>query len=1010
MPSRRAGKFSIGPSRKSPAFEAFEDDGETQALLQVTPPRPSSSILGRRRSSLRKPKDESSITRTTRSMSPSPGHMQNVTGVTGSVSAPRLPSASSINERASSASSILSSAVRLKRQNAPRQGSRPIDHPKTLPSQQMQPPASVECFADDLSIAASVLSASSIISALPQVGHDNAVSAQGGQHQRCPLPSSRSSLSGAKSRHRRHSSAGRPAKGFEDDGTVSTMDFTLSQSKSNDTSSQISRQMEWTEFDGYRSTELSASSDSKDCDMIQVGSAESVNTDASDGSRRSELERLKKLSRLGRALSENPATEDKTPETLRGRPFSRRRSSRSSSVSSQSNIGGSESYPCPSPRHQPPRASNRIDHSPNAPSREARFKSADKSALSISARAARRRSRSLTKAAHAASLSPPRATAGHVKTIGALLPSPQPVRESMEHPAARAKKSPLLRRSLNNRRVQKQHREQSRGMSPTRDGISGHLTSPRANAIKNKFSAISIVEVYNAIIPVQSAIRSFLSKAEARRRKLSIVTIQSAARRWSCERSYQSALIIALGCQSVFRGIWVRYERDFNDYCALRIQAAVRGYLSFIQYMDSLSYVLVIQSTWRMHQHRKRYVAYVDSERLRVEIERENARIAQEIQTANELRSIRESAAATLIQTTFRRFTAANDFRWIVSDLIICQSTVRRFLAAVQVDRLRASRARREGGAAILIQASFRRFAAVNAFSWIVSGVIVVQSEVRRLQATRRVNSLRLVRDTNAASTRIQAIWRGYSASEDFICTLSDIICSQSAVRRWLARRRCGDLRQTRNGAATLIQTSWRRHTASMAMKIEIADIICAQSVCRQWIAANKLKAMQQYVASVKIQSVYRAFVERMNYCVSISCVISIQSVARRMIATNRLTEERAAVKIQKMYRGFISFENFVMDLANIIYCQAIVRRFRAVREFARRKDDRKEQVRSIEESAATKIQACFRGHVTFSGEMFLFLAFLLEDALTPPAAQRLHTEIDEYHHHSVFVQTACCI
>ena len=193
-------------------------------------------------------------------------------------------------------------------------------------------------------------------------------------------------------------------------------------------------------------------------------------------------------------------------------------------------------------------------------------------------------------------------------------------------------------------------------------------------------------------------------------------------------------------------------------------------------------------------------------------------------------------------------------------------------------------------------------------------------------------------------------------------------------------------------------------------MKIEIADIICAQSVCRQWIATNKLKAMQQYVASVKIQSVYRAFVERMNYCVSISCVISIQSVARRMIATNRLTEERAAVKIQKMYRGFISFENFVMDLANIIYCQAIVRRFRAVREFARRKDDRKEQVRSIEESAATKIQACFRGHVTFSGEMFLFLAFLLEYALTPPAAQRLHTEIDEYHHHSVFVQTACCI
>mmetsp|Transcript_4798 Transcript_4798/g.10742 ORF Transcript_4798/g.10742 Transcript_4798/m.10742 type:complete len:835 (+) Transcript_4798:608-3112(+) len=369
--------------------------------------------------------------------------------------------------------------------------------------------------------------------------------------------------------------------------------------------------------------------------------------------------------------------------------------------------------------------------------------------------------------------------------------------------------------------------------------------------------------------------------------------------------------------------------------------------------MDSLSYVLVIQSTWRMHQHRKRYAAYVKSK-----------------------------AAATLIQTSFRRFIAATDFRWFVSDLIICQSTVRRFLATVQVDKLRATRARLEGGAAILIQKNYRRFAAVNTFSWILSDVIVIQSEVRRLQATRRVNSLRWIRATNAASTRIQAIWRGYSASEVFICTLSDIICSQSAVRRWLARRRCGDLRQTRNGAATLIQTSWRRHTASMALKIEIADIICVQSVCRQWSATKKLKAkqqdvaaMQQYVASVKIQSVYRAFVGRLNYCVSISCAISIQSAARRMIATNR----------------------FVMDLANIIYCQAIVRRFQAIQELARRRDNRKDQVRRIEEAAATKIQACFRGHVAFSDFILKLMSVITIQSLY---RQRVALETRNYLKH----------
>ena len=935
MPSRR-GRFSIGsgPSRTSTAFEAFEDDVDTQALLKATPPRSSSSILGRRRSSLRKPKDESrDITRrNTRSMSPSPGHVQSA--ATGSSRETRSPSASSINDRASSASSILMSAVRLRRQNAPSQGRK--DHQKTLPSHDLQPPASVECFDDEISIAASMLNASSIINALPQVGHDSSVSAQGGQHQGKPWPSSRSSLAGATSLHRGHSSAWPQAKGFEDDGTVSTVDvtvstadFTLSQSKS---------------------------IESKDCNIIQVGSAESVNTDASDGSRRSELERLKKLRHFGSALAGNQTTEGKTPNTLRGR----RRDSRSSSVvSSQSNIGGRKGY-------EPPRAGNRVDHSPNVLSREAP-KSANKSALAISAHATRR-SRSLTKAARAASSSPHRAKTEHVKALDSHLPSPQPARGSTEQPAARDRKSPLLRRSLDNRRARNHHRELSPGMSSTRGGISDHFSGPRANEIKNKFASLSIVEVYQAIIPVQSAIRSFLAKAEAKRRKLSIITIQSAARRWLCERLYRSARIIAIGCQSVFRGIWVRYERDFHDYCALRIQAAARGYLSFMKYMDSLSYVLVIQSAWRMHRHRKRYVSYA-----------------------------KRTAAATLIQTSFRRFIASNDFKWFVSDLIICQSTVRRFLAAVQVDKLRATRVRRECAAAILIQANYRRFAAVNTFSWTVSDVIVIQSEVRRRQASHRVNSLRRIRDTNAASTRIQAIWRGYIASEVFICTLSDIICSQSAVRRWLARRRCGELRQSRNGAATLIQTSWRRHTASMALKIEIADIICVQSVCRQWVATKKLKAkqqdiiaMQQDAASVKIQSVYRAFVGRLNYYVSISCAISIQSAARRMIAMSRLAEERAAVKIQKTYRGFIVHENFVMDLANIICCQATVRRLRAIREVARRTDDRKDQLRRIKEAAATKIQACFRGHLAFSGEMpFLFMhffhAFLIE---SPPRSR----------------------
>lgn len=65
-----------------------------------------------------------------------------------------------------------------------------------------------------------------------------------------------------------------------------------------------------------------------------------------------------------------------------------------------------------------------------------------------------------------------------------------------------------------------------------------------------------------------------------------------------------------------------------------------------------------------------------------------------------------------------------------------------------------------------------------------------------------------------ACATKIQAAWRGFSASMFFMWSIYDVVTVQSIARRWLARRRTEKLLeenyQMEVAAVTKIQAQWR--------------------------------------------------------------------------------------------------------------------------------------------------------------------------------------------------------
>lgn len=329
-----------------------------------------------------------------------------------------------------------------------------------------------------------------------------------------------------------------------------------------------------------------------------------------------------------------------------------------------------------------------------------------------------------------------------------------------------------------------------------------------------------------AVIPVQAAMRQFLARREKLNRLWAVIVIQSYMRRWICERRLKKTVDYVVAIQKVFRGWLARDRVEDQHYCATQIQRVARGYIATLAVYEDIYKVTLIQS-------------YV---RMKLAVEDAIYRMALIIQVQSIIRGylVRKrmdevTRAATVVQTAWRGYYDYTSYQYDLLDVKLVQCLVRRRAATIFVANERRLRAQRHkelmDRSATIIQAQWRSYDCTMNYLHYLADVLIVQNAVRRWHAAKLVSTYRHERD-EAAAVKIQRTWRGFVCYADYMFTVSDIVTMQSCARRWLALTNYGQMKEARNqAAAEMIQRNWRGSVGrNEALMKQVEIIICQVS------------------------------------------------------------------------------------------------------------------------------------------------------------------------------------
>lgn len=375
-----------------------------------------------------------------------------------------------------------------------------------------------------------------------------------------------------------------------------------------------------------------------------------------------------------------------------------------------------------------------------------------------------------------------------------------------------------------------------------------------------------------AVIPIQAAIRRFLAKREALNRMWSAVTIQTYTRRWMAAMKYTKSKYAAIQIQKTFRGWFARDYVEDQHYCATQIQRIARGFLATLAVYEDIYKVTLIQS-------------YV---RMQIALEEATYKMAFIIQLQSLVRGYlgrkhREclDAHATTIQKTWRCHAARMNYQFDILDIVLIQNLLRKKRAGSVLEKKRNEH---RGKCATMIQAKWRSYDCTMNYLHYLADVLIVQSAIRRRMAVEHVNKSRVERHLGAVAK------------------------IQSRVRDFLTR-----IRRERNKAALLIQTVWRGFVCYADYMFTIADIVIVQTCMRSWLAKRELKDNLHARDSQFIkpfQSLWRGYSTREKYKRMIHHIVICQSVLRRFVAWSKymkaLTEKYAAETIQRAWWEYL--------------------------------------------------------------------------------------------------------
>ena len=293
------------------------------------------------------------------------------------------------------------------------------------------------------------------------------------------------------------------------------------------------------------------------------------------------------------------------------------------------------------------------------------------------------------------------------------------------------------------------------------------------------------------------------------------------------------------------------------------------------------------------------------------------------------------------MQATWRRYDCRSKFLKIRSAVVI-QARWRCHVTRTNFVRHKS---------AVIIQTKWRSYDCTMNYLHYLADVLIVQSTLRRFLAKKRVARIK-----NDAARKIQSVWRGFVCYADYMFSIADIVVTQKIARRWMAIRRTEKMRHHKHTiSAITLQRSWRKYL--YARKIQRAWRLkvfrrnrekAALTIQKRWrgfVDETEYVVMKyEYYAARTIQSYWRRFWCYSNYVIALDCSIQIQATYRAYRQRVKYQKEKQeAIRIQKYVRAYLATK----ILATLVRSEQI------------RKAS--EQLTAIEHYAAMLIQARFR-------------------------------------------------
>lgn len=367
--------------------------------------------------------------------------------------------------------------------------------------------------------------------------------------------------------------------------------------------------------------------------------------------------------------------------------------------------------------------------------------------------------------------------------------------------------------------------------------------------------------IYDAATTIQKNWRSYDCTMNYLHTVADVLVVQSVVRRWIASRyvsDYRDKLYfkMALRIQLLIRS-WLARTKVKKQRAARDIQKAWRGFWTYTDYVFTLADIIIVQKTVRAHQARKR-VAVMFKER----------------------KEKTENDAATVIQKSWRRYSAQMEMLFNLVHIIIAQSVIRRRIAIIKFKpRLLEYRA------ATKIQRAWRTFIRKRDFMENYCATII-QSLIRR-QLSIQLKYQMIAARTIQAWYRCQATRRGYL----YYTSARKI---QTIWRGYDARKLADEERWVREYAATTIQKTWRMFYQFSSYTIYKHEQKAATDIQRHWRGFWKYShfIIMRYEVC-KIQALVRGVQQRKRLANQVEAAIVIQTAARCLIAKKTCHMER---------------------------------------------------------------------------------------------------------------------